>query len=587
MDRQGQGSSQQVITQIINNCDISTVFQPIWNHLHHQIIGYEALTRGPQDSVLQDPLKLLEAAYQVNLGIELEWFLAEQAVKRAQEIKLSGKLFLNLSPNALLSDLTKSLHTLQQWQQMIPLVIEVTESFKLKFSSEYKRFYAQLREQNIQLALDDFGSGYACIKSLLLLLPDYLKLDGFFADSMLENLHTSTAIEQIVSFADQLKATVIAEKIETQEQLELITNLNIFSLQGYFIQKPAATIMPLEHLEKLHIPTSDEPYTAASLLHKIAAIHPDLSSHQLLEQMRKEPQMDFLAVIDNNNRVIGSINREQLLECLSGPFGHSLHQHTCVGDIMNSHPVTVEKNWLLSDVGYKLSHVQRDGLDGVFIITHHGEYQGLGYALELLRRLSDYKLQLARYANPLTLMPGNVPLHRTLQNLLLQGEPFSVAYFDLNHFKPFNDYCGYERGDQMIQLVAQLLRQYLRLHARFLGHVGGDDFIVIFTKPREEWELAIRQVLQAFANRSTTLYRQEDVQNGGIISRDRNGEEKFFPLTQLACGVAYWDSQLEASLEKISEMASLAKKQAKLSPGNICHLTPNQIVNEHFGDIKR
>lgn len=567
----------KLLTEIIHQRNVNIVFQPIWDHLHHQVIGYEALARGPLNSPLRDPLKLLDAAYQINLGVELEWLLAEQAVKRAQAIELSGKLFLNLSPRALLYDLKKNLHTLLKWQQIIPLVIEVTESFKLNFSNKYKQFYTKLREHNIQLALDDFGSGYACIQSLLQLLPDYLKLDGFFADSMLENLHTSAVIEQIVSLAEQLKATIIAEKIETQEQLELITNLNIFSLQGYFIQKPAPTPMSLKHLKKLHMPTSDEPYTAASLLHKVSAIYPDLSSHQLLEQMRKEPLIDYLAVIDNNNRVIGSISREQLLERLSGPFGHSLNQHTCVGDIMNPTPVVVEYNWPLSDVGYKLSNVQKDGLDGAFIITHHGAYQGLGYALELLRRLSDYKLQLARYANPLTLMPGNVPLHRTLQNLLVQGEPFSVAYFDLNHFKPFNDYCGYERGDQMIQLVAQLLRQYLRLHARFLGHVGGDDFIVIFTKPRAQWELAIRQVLQAFANRSTTLYRQEDVLHGGILSRDRNGEEKFFPLTQLACGVTYWDNQLEASLEKISEMASLAKKQAKLSPGNICHLTHSRI----------
>lgn len=572
-------SLERLVSQIIIDRDIHTVFQPIWNHLHHQIIGYEALSRGPQHSLLQNPLKLLEAAYQVNQGIELEWLLAEQAINRAQKIELSGRFFLNLSPRALLDDLPKSLSTLLKWQQLVPLVVEITESFRLIFTPQCQQFYATLREHNIQLALDDFGSGYASIQSLLQLLPDYLKLDGFFANSMLENLHTTAAIEQTVSLAEQLKTTIIAEGIETLEQLELITNLNIFSLQGYFIQKPAPTPMPLDHLQKLQMPTSDEPYIAASLLHKVAAIHPELPSHQLLEQMRKEPLMDYLAVIDKYNRVIGSISREQLLERLSGPFGHSLNQHTCVGDIMNSQPVVVENNWPLSDVGYKLSNAKKDDLEGIFIITHHGEYQGLGYALELLRRLSDYKLQLARYANPLTLLPGNVPLHRTLQNLLVQAEPFCVAYFDLNHFKPFNDYCGYERGDQMIQLVAQLLRQYLRLHARFVGHVGGDDFIVVFTKPRSQWELAIRQMLQAFANRSTTLYRQEDVSHGGIITRDRNGEEKFFPLTQLACGVTYWDNHLEASLEKISEMASLAKKQAKLSPGNIYYLTQSCMLS--------
>ncbi|MFM2482208.1 bifunctional diguanylate cyclase/phosphodiesterase [Celerinatantimonas sp. YJH-8] len=550
------------IAHIIRKQKITILFQPIWDHFKQQVLGYEALSRGPSNSPYHLAVPLFENADKQGVGCELEWLCAELAVQRANQIELTGKLFINLSPQALFQDIPGSYARLKEWQRDRPLVIELTENTPFSLNEEKQQLLAKLRRLQIEIAIDDFGSGYAGLQTLLEVEPDYVKLDGFFADTLLKHPHTMTLIELVVGVADHLNAVLIAEKIEDQEQLEQFAGLNIHLYQGFLIQKPAIYPQSLTHMLDLAYPSNEEPYTAASLLHSVPSVLPSLSSHELLQQMRHDKHMTYVAVTNEQGTVLGIVRREELLELHSGPFGHSLHQRTTVADLMDDAPIVVESYLPLSEIGRRLSHSDATGLDSAFVIIRQGIYQGLGYALELMRRLSDYKLQLARYANPLTMLPGNVPLHRTLQTLMNGQEGFEVAYFDLNNFKPFNDCCGYERGDQMIRLVAQLLTQYLRPYARFIGHLGGDDFIVIFCNT-QDWYKAVKQIQKTFSERSRALYRHQDILHGGIVSQDRNGEEKFFPLTQLACGVTCWNSYLGPSLEKLSEIASYAKKQAK------------------------
>lgn len=554
------------LADILNRQKITTLFQPIWDHQHQKIIGYEALSRGPENTPLYSPSALLRQAQKENKTIQLEWLCIQLAIQRAIELQVQEQVFVNISPQSLLHDVLFSQEKLTHLNQQHPIVIELTESQPFQFDLNGIKLLENLRNENIGLALDDFGSGYANLQVLLQFEPHYLKLDGFFADTLLHNPHTASALEQLIKLAEHLNATTIAEKVETQEQYELLARLNIRCMQGYFIQKPNARIQFLSHLEKFAPPLIDEPYTATTLLHRVPSVNPELHSQELLQKMRLDKMLVSIAVTDAVGQILGIVRRNELLERHSGPFGHSLNQRTTVGDIMDTNAVIVESHWPLSEIGKRLSHANAIGLDAAFIITHQGIYQGLGYAQELMRRLSDYKLQLARYANPLTQLPGNVPLHRTIQSLMSSQQPFEMAYFDLNNFKPFNDCCGYERGDQMIRLVAELLTQYLRPYAHFIGHLGGDDFIVIFTD--NQWQAPTRYMLQAFKDRSRALYRHQDIENSGILSRDRNGKRKFFPLTQLAVGITCWHEALDPSLEKLSEMASFAKKQAKEATDN-------------------
>src|SRR5690606_20413911 len=108
-----------------------------------------------------------------------------------------------------------------------------------------------------------------------------------------------------------------------------------------------------------------------------------------------------------------------------------------------------------------------------FIITRDGRFYGIGKTSTLLRRITEQQIRNARYANPLTLLPGNVPIHELLEELLARDEPFHVAYCDLDHFKPYNDCYGYSRGDEVIVYLAQIIQGEVDAQLDFVGHIGG------------------------------------------------------------------------------------------------------------------
>lgn len=190
---------------------------------------------------------------------------------------------------------------------------------------------------------------------------------------------------------------------------------------------------------------------------------------------------------------------------------------------------------------------------------------------DLLKRITELKIRNARHSNPLTLLPGNVPINWEIDNLLQSTADFHIAYFDLNHFKPFNDCYGYSRGDQVIRQLSSLLSSHINTEVDFLGHIGGDDFVVLFRS--RDWRARCEQVVAAFEQRVQELYKASDLSTGGIWSQDRSGQPTFFPLLSLAIGVVHPDPYKCSSYHEVAELAAEAKKQAKQQSGSAIFLS--------------
>jgi diguanylate cyclase (GGDEF)-like protein len=154
-------------------------------------------------------------------------------------------------------------------------------------------------------------------------------------------------------------------------------------------------------------------------------------------------------------------------------------------------------------MGILTSQDQRYLSDG-YIVTDNGRYIGLGTGDQLVRAVTETRIEAARHANPLTFLPGNIPISLHMQRLLDNGTEFVACYADLNHFKPFNDHYGYWRGDQMIRLVARLATMHCDARRDFVGHVGGDDFMLIFQS--DDWLLRCQAIADAFAHEARLLY---------------------------------------------------------------------------------
>jgi GGDEF domain-containing protein len=186
--------------------------------------------------------------------------------------------------------------------------------------------------------------------------------------------------------------------------------------------------------------------------------------------------------------------------------------------------------------------------------------------LDLLRRITDLQVRAARHANPLTLLPGNVPVYECIDDLLRRAATFAVAYCDIDHFKPFNDVYGYSRGDEVIKRLAELAVAHCDGERDLVGHIGGDDFVLVMASA--DWRTRCEQLLRAFHGEVAGFYSARDRAAGGLWSEDRRGQAQFFPLLSLSIGVVLPDPARCRSHHDVAVLAAEAKHQAKLRRGD-------------------
>lgn len=171
-------------------------------------------------------------------------------------------------------------------------------------------------------------------------------------------------------------------------------------------------------------------------------------------------------------------------------------------------------------------------------------------------------------ANPLTRLPGNISIETRIEEALRSGKSLAILYLDLNQFKAYNDTYGYDAGDRVIKATAQLLLRLTReKNSRdFLGHIGGDDFIIL-TEPARMETLAQR-ITREFDGLSPRFYKEEDAKRGHIISVDRQGAVREFPFLSISIGICHNGQRKLRSYAQISQMGAELKKAAKKFSGS-------------------
>ena len=191
--------------------------------------------------------------------------------------------------------------------------------------------------------------------------------------------------------------------------------------------------------------------------------------------------------------------------------------------------------------------------------------QYLYYTIKNLNRL----LTINRRISPLTGLPGNVQIHAELKKRILNREPFSVLYLDLDNFKAYNDVYGFLKGDEIIEFTAETICKCLHSAYNenvFIGHIGGDDFVGII--PDLHCDKVCQQILATFDAKSLKFFTQEDREKGYIEVANRKGIIEQFPLTSLSIGVVVADVGRFHNILEIGEVGAQVKHAAKSVMGS-------------------
>lgn len=568
----------QELDSILRNNSLSALFQPIVDFQKHSILGYESLIRGPSDSALHNPVMLFDIARRQGVLTELDLLCKRAGIREFKTKCLSGKLFLNTTPQGLLEPAHRSGLTLEYLREIglrpEHVVIELTEQYPMTDFSVVSNALDHYRAMGFEIAIDDLGAGYSGLTRWAELRPEYVKIDRHF----IENIHADSVkqsfVRSIVDIAKELNCKVIAEGIENREECLTLMDMGVPYGQGYFFSRPLSN--PIHILPEKLIRTDsgivlrNQSWQSHKDILDLLSPAPFLQKQDTLEQAYtlfvEDDELTAIAIVDADMVPIGLVRRSKLFATFSSQYGRSLHGAKPVNNYMDTAIVAVERNASLELASNLITDNMHSQIEADFIITELGKYVGLGKVLGLLKKITDLQIRNARYANPLTLLPGNVPIYERLDELIEDQENFSVAYCDIDNFKPYNDTYGYFEGDKVIKLIADILRKNICSADDFIGHVGGDDFIVILLC--EDWHARCQKILDTFATSVPMLYSEADRSLGGIYALSREGSEQFYPIMSLSIGIVTLDSKRFISHHDVANIASHAKHSAKQIKGN-------------------
>lgn len=184
---------------------------------------------------------------------------------------------------------------------------------------------------------------------------------------------------------------------------------------------------------------------------------------------------------------------------------------------------------------------------------------------EKLRDLEQLRLD----ANPLTQLPGNLAIDREIDTRISNGDTFSHLYIDLDNFKAYSDRYGYKAGSDVIASVGELIQEIVQDYGTaddLIGHIGGDDYVVVTTL--EHGELLAQKIIAAFEQLVPSFYNDEDRKAGAFIGKDRYGVKRTFPLMTISIAVIPSDHYDYPSRLAISQDCARLKEYLKIQDGS-------------------
>lgn len=565
------------LLSIIETTALEPVFQPVMHLQSGDLFAYEGLIRGPATSSLCEPKRLLNAARHAGVLTDVEIICCRRVIKHFARLGFSGRLFLNISPQTIL-EVRDDANKLAQFIrgcgiEIDQVTFELTEHDKVADNAAFREALVIFRSLGFGVAIDDLGEGFSSLRLWSELQPDYVKTDMHFVDGISQDPQKFQFLKSLQQIATNCGTALIAEGVEKIEDLRLLRDLGIAFAQGHLIARPLPHPQPQFAAVARNILGSkviavypeakivaNRTVTVDKLLARPPTVQPSTINEDVLRVFEENPDLDAVPVIEDG-KPAGLVLRHRFIELFVRPYYRELHGRKRCTMYMETRPLVVDRKVTIQQLSQLLVESDQRHLSQGFIIIDDGEYAGFGTSRDLIREVTRLQMEAARYANPLTMLPGNVPINEHIERLLDANKPFHAAYCDLNHFKAFNDAYGYSLGDEMIKLTANVLAAVCDNHRDFLGHIGGDDFIMLFQSTDPEARCI--RALAAFDQNAAALFRPDDISRGAIKAEDRRGNEVQFPLTSLAIGMIAVNPEQVTSHLQVATAATDAKKQAK------------------------
>ena len=556
---------------------LNTLYQPIIDFKTRRLLGWESLVRGPEGSHFRAPLVLFDFAEEVGSLFALEKVCRELALQNIGKVLPEEKLFLNIHPRTLTDPQFSPGETARLIKDygFIPenIVFEITERHSIAEFTLFHRTLDHYRKQGYLVAVDDVGTGFSGLSSIAEIRPDFIKVDMSLIRGIDANPVKRALLETLVNFSDKIGSGIIAEGIETETELSSIVSMGVHYGQGFYLAKPRFP-KPTPSIAnpadigfrnrqqsewKCSIPVRE-------LTENAPQIGPSAEVKEIRDLLETGQPISGIVVVEDS-RPIGLVMSHHLNRQLGTHYGVALYFRRSIKNVMDAAPLIVDGNTPVEAVAKKAMNRESFKIYDHIIVVQNGIYAGVVSVQRMLDSLARVQVEMAKGANPLTGLPGNVAIEREMLRRREMAKPISLIYVDLDYFKVYNDLYGFEDGDRVILLVSKILTWSIKRHGSpddFAGHIGGDDFVLI-THIGHSTRVATA-VVRCFKRLIPRCYRIEDRERGYVLGKDRKGDEGRFPLVSVSLAIV--DCHNDGDYDRVGRRAAEMKRYAKSIPGN-------------------
>ncbi|MFA6197262.1 MAG: GGDEF domain-containing protein [Sulfurimonas sp.] len=558
---------------------LDIAFQPIINIHTGRIYAVEALLRNYKKVGFDSIFALFDQVYKEHLLYSFDIALREKAIQKFTKIDnfRNIKLFYNLD-NRLFEMPDFSNGNTNQLLKKYDIkkdniCFEISERHEISSDCNMEQVLMHYKDENFCIAIDDFGVGYSGYKLLYDSTPDVIKIDRFFLTDIEKDAKKKLMVRSITHLAIQLGIKVIAEGVETKEELLVCKDIGCHLVQGYLVQKPTLNtneiVKKYQNITDLitHDKREENKYKIDTYLDKIKPIFIESKMNEVIDYFKKHPDISTMPVINSNNEPIGIVQENIIKEFLYSHYGKSLllNDGTKKSKLKNLiTPCGIAD--INSDIATLIELFSNNPESVGIILTNNSKYYGYLSARAIITLMNEENLLFAREQNPLTKLPGNTMIEKYISNIATNQDSYLLCYFDLDNFKAFNDVYGFRNGDRVILLFADILRKHLPQEF-FKAHIGGDDFFVAVQNKGEDEYLYIKKILKVitkFTQDAKDFYSQEDKKRGFIVAKDRDENIKEFPMLTVSASIVLILEKTKNRFSKnINEVLSSQKKVAK------------------------
>ncbi|GHB64322.1 hypothetical protein GCM10010377_64140 [Streptomyces viridiviolaceus] len=389
---------------------------------------------------------------------------------------------------------------------------------------------AALRDQGFRICADGVGDGDAPLRLLMDLAPELVKLDASL-------LARPAAVRAMRTLCDELGALLSVEGVETELQCAAARSAGAQLAQGDLFAPPArlpAADVYVPPRSPGAVPVSRSGPSVREFVRPAALLPATASAGQVRALLTGSPDVSGVLLVDRDGVPVRSVHRSRFLLSMSGRYGHALYADrpaAKLGDLPRTVGVDATA-WEVLDV---VAVGGRDRTsDDVAVVDAYGRCVGVVRLADLVRALAENRVEEAAGLNPLTRLPGSDAITGEVDRRIAEGRPFALSWLDVDHFKQVNDGAGFAAGDELIRTVGRVLQQAASGHTR-VGHIGGDDFLVL-TDPEglDPLAAAVLDASWSAGGRSVTLSLATVLCVPGSVPDHRQAAACLAPLKKAA-----------------------------------------------------